>query len=201
MKDQILVGGDGDNITPKDVDPKELAMGLQEEKEHTDNKAIRQEISLDHLSKNDKYYTELKQIDKAAQEQIEEILKKIANTHNIENVESVILHMSSDQVFIQYKLALDLGADAGLFDTLILPQLQSIVTKYLQSGITPDQIYTKTNEITNDLYNAILPYKEQFTTGVDLWEVAYVAVKNNIDTSQMTQHMTQQLSNSNQQIA
>ena len=55
-------------ITEKDVDPKELAMGIKIEMEHTDNKQLAKHIALDHLAEKggEKYYTRLKDMEKNA---------------------------------------------------------------------------------------------------------------------------------------
>jgi hypothetical protein len=47
----------------KDVDPKELAMGIEVEMEHTDDKAKAKIIALQHLAEDPKYYTKLKSLD------------------------------------------------------------------------------------------------------------------------------------------
>jgi hypothetical protein len=60
----IIVGGKGDFLFPKDVDPKEYAKGLKVEKEHTTDQKIASEIALDHLAEDDKYYTHLEGIHK-----------------------------------------------------------------------------------------------------------------------------------------
>ena len=58
-KINILKGGKGDRLSPKDVDPKELAMGIKTEMEHTTNKRIAKEVALDHLSEFPDYYSRL----------------------------------------------------------------------------------------------------------------------------------------------
>ena len=45
-------------ITAKDVDPKELLVGLEVEKEHSDSLAVAETIALQHLAENPKYYSE-----------------------------------------------------------------------------------------------------------------------------------------------
>lgn len=60
----ILIGGKGDKLSSKDVDPFEYAKGLKVEKEHTTDKNIASEIVLDHLAEDDKYYTHLESIHK-----------------------------------------------------------------------------------------------------------------------------------------
>lgn len=55
----LLLGGKGDRLSPKDVSPKELALGIKVESEHTTDKRIAKEIALDHLSEDKKYYTKL----------------------------------------------------------------------------------------------------------------------------------------------
>jgi 2'-5' RNA ligase len=64
-KDQIP-GGSGDSA--RDVDPKQLAKGIEVEMEHTDDKAVAKEIALDHLSEpgNEDYYDRLETIEKHA---------------------------------------------------------------------------------------------------------------------------------------
>jgi Protein of unknown function (DUF5661) len=60
----LLPGGKGDDLDEEDVDPKEYEMGLQVEMEHTTNKKIAREITLDHLAEDPQYYTKLKTIHK-----------------------------------------------------------------------------------------------------------------------------------------
>jgi hypothetical protein len=60
LEKQQLRGGKGDKTTPKDVNKKELKLGKKVEKEHTKNKEKRQEIALDHLTEDPKYYSKLK---------------------------------------------------------------------------------------------------------------------------------------------
>jgi len=48
------------HIEEKDVDPKELKMGIEVEMEHTDNPELAKKIALDHLAEHKYYYTWLK---------------------------------------------------------------------------------------------------------------------------------------------
>jgi hypothetical protein len=48
----------------KKIDPKELAMGIKVEMEHTDNKLIAEKIATDHLTEFPKYYTALALMEK-----------------------------------------------------------------------------------------------------------------------------------------
>ena len=43
-----------------DIDPHQLAMGIQVEMEHTNDKQIAEKIARDHLAENPKYYTILR---------------------------------------------------------------------------------------------------------------------------------------------
>ena len=54
---------DETGTTEKDVDPKELKMGIEVEMEHTKDKSVAKQIALDHLAEDPKYYTKLKEID------------------------------------------------------------------------------------------------------------------------------------------
>ena len=54
------------DITEKDVDPKELKMGIKVEMEHTTNPDIAKRIALDHLAEIKDYYTRLKKMEEDA---------------------------------------------------------------------------------------------------------------------------------------
>jgi hypothetical protein len=54
-----LKGGKGDRLTPKDVDNKELRVGKKVEHEHSNDKEKQQEVALDHLAEDPKYYSKL----------------------------------------------------------------------------------------------------------------------------------------------
>jgi hypothetical protein len=59
-----LKGGKADKCTPEDFDPKELKRGIKHEREHTSNKHIATEISMDHLRENKNYYHMLDRMEK-----------------------------------------------------------------------------------------------------------------------------------------
>ena len=50
-------------VPDEKFDSKELAMGIDVEKEHTDNPAIAKEIAKDHLAQIPDYYTRLKKME------------------------------------------------------------------------------------------------------------------------------------------
>jgi hypothetical protein len=56
----MIKGGLADKKKPEDFDPKQLAMGIEVEMEHTGNRKLAKEIAMDHLSEDPKYYTKLK---------------------------------------------------------------------------------------------------------------------------------------------
>ena len=56
--DQIE-GGKGDNISPKDLDTKQLLVGMMVEKEHTNDNMIALEIAVDHITEDVNYYHKL----------------------------------------------------------------------------------------------------------------------------------------------
>jgi hypothetical protein len=57
-----IAGGKGDGRDPSDFDQKELLAGIKVELEHTDDIAIALEITMDHLTEDPKYYTNLAKI-------------------------------------------------------------------------------------------------------------------------------------------
>jgi hypothetical protein len=44
----------------KEVDEEQLKIGIEVEKEHTDNESVAEEIARDHLAEDPHYYTKLK---------------------------------------------------------------------------------------------------------------------------------------------
>jgi len=54
-----MKGGKGEDTNPDDVDQKQLAVGKEVEMEHTNDKEISAEISLDHLEEVPDYYSKL----------------------------------------------------------------------------------------------------------------------------------------------
>jgi hypothetical protein len=63
LKIIISMIGKHDFVPDSKFDPKELAMGIEEEGEHTQNKIIAKLIAKDHLFATPNYYTELKKIE------------------------------------------------------------------------------------------------------------------------------------------
>lgn len=53
-----LPGGRADNADPADFDTHELELGIEDEREHTNDDAIAREIAMDHLAEDPHYYTE-----------------------------------------------------------------------------------------------------------------------------------------------
>ncbi len=54
-----LRGGRADGRVPADFDPQQLAVGIQIELEHTRDRALAQEIAMDHLAEDLRYYDKL----------------------------------------------------------------------------------------------------------------------------------------------
>jgi hypothetical protein len=73
-----IPGGVGAYLEPEDVSSKQLEMGLEEEKEHSPDYDIRQDISLDHLKQDPSYYTKLRNMEKGANKVSNEAEKYIS---------------------------------------------------------------------------------------------------------------------------
>jgi hypothetical protein len=72
FKDQLKGGkADGKDITKYDL--KQVLMGMKIEQEHTTNKMIALEITMDHLEKIPDYYTRLQEMEEEAEEDMEEV--------------------------------------------------------------------------------------------------------------------------------
>lgn len=58
-KDEDVIPGEKKTgLTVDDVDPKEFLVGIEVEREHSDDLAVRKTIALQHLAENPKYYSE-----------------------------------------------------------------------------------------------------------------------------------------------
>jgi hypothetical protein len=58
-----LINGGKSKGEEKPVDKKEYDMGMEAEKEHSDNEFLRKKIVLDHLAEDKSYYSKLKQVE------------------------------------------------------------------------------------------------------------------------------------------
>jgi hypothetical protein len=75
FKDQLKGGkSDGKDITKYDL--KQILMGIKIEQEHTSNKMIALEITLDHLEEIPDYYTRLIEMEEEAEDEMEEVNAK-----------------------------------------------------------------------------------------------------------------------------
>jgi hypothetical protein len=54
-----LPGGRADELLPEDFDQEELVRGTEHELEHTDDPVLAQEIAMDHLAEDERYYERL----------------------------------------------------------------------------------------------------------------------------------------------
>lgn len=59
LNEDRIPGGKGDDADPRDVDQRQLAVGIEVEREHTSSEEEAREIALDHLTENPEYYSEL----------------------------------------------------------------------------------------------------------------------------------------------
>jgi hypothetical protein len=60
---QQLAGGLADKCNPEDFNPKALAKGIKVELEHTDDKDLAKEITMDHLTEDPNYYDKLEKVE------------------------------------------------------------------------------------------------------------------------------------------
>ena len=73
-----IPGGLASGKSPKDFDGKALAAGIKVEMEHTGKRAVAQEIAMDHLTEDPRYYTKLAKMEKSdkADEAIADLLQR-----------------------------------------------------------------------------------------------------------------------------
>lgn len=57
-----IPGGKAAGKSPRDFDPRQLAIGTKVELEHTNDRAIAREIAMDHLAEDSAYYTKLRKV-------------------------------------------------------------------------------------------------------------------------------------------
>lgn len=81
FEDQIK-GGKADKKKPSDFDPEELKMGIEIEQEHTNDKKLAQEIATDHLTEFPNYYTELKNMEKKLEKNLNEAIGPVYHGTN-----------------------------------------------------------------------------------------------------------------------
>lgn len=62
----LIPGGKADNKKPSDFPSQSIKQGIKVEREHTSSPAIAQEIAMDHLTEDPKYYDKLKTIEQPA---------------------------------------------------------------------------------------------------------------------------------------
>lgn len=62
------------NVPDSKFDSNELAMGIEIEKEHTNDEAIAKEIAKDHLAELPDYYTRLKKMEEEGKKELSEVL-------------------------------------------------------------------------------------------------------------------------------
>ena len=55
----FLKGGKGDNTDPNDLNQEQLNIGIEVEKEHSNDIKTRKKIAVDHLTEKPNYYTKL----------------------------------------------------------------------------------------------------------------------------------------------
>ena len=65
-QNDLLAGGEADNVPDREFSTPALAEGAKHEHEHTDNDQIAREIAKDHLSEDPRYYEKVKEIEKAS---------------------------------------------------------------------------------------------------------------------------------------
>lgn len=71
----LLQGGKAENKSPLEYDPEQIKMGVEVEKEHTDNPLVAVEIATDHLEEIPDYYTRLAKMENDAKANGEELPK------------------------------------------------------------------------------------------------------------------------------
>ncbi len=118
-----------------DVDPKELAMGIKVEKEHTNKDgtkvtdAIARKISLDHLAEYKDYYTRLKKME----DQADKDMKKLGSTFG-----------DDSEKIKQWQTT----KDPGIFKDLMKqyqPLVYSVTNKYSTTGQNINTLRTEGN--------------------------------------------------------
>lgn len=62
--EEKLKGGTADNRPDSDFDEEQLKIGIEHEREHTENDDIAKEIAKDHLSEDPNYYRKIEKIEK-----------------------------------------------------------------------------------------------------------------------------------------
>ena len=119
----------------KDVDAKQLAMGIKVEMEHTDDPAEVKVIALQHLAEVDDYYTRLKKVE---QESLRESFKERLNLVESNNY---LYEASNETSFIQkYMKKFGIGHEVKSFDSEkgVASKIRQIVQNFIKPDLKPD---------------------------------------------------------------
>jgi len=165
-KDQ-LPGGLGDKATPEDVDPEQLKMGIEVEREHVgDDTELAKEIAIDHLVEIPDYYTRLKKMEdefkkenSAEGEGPDENEKNPVREKIIKFIETNP-HPDDDQI---HDLAEQLGMEPDELETEIYSLLTDAI-KTLKNAVVPkpekslkyiegDDIFQTMADVAVELYD------------------------------------------------
>ena len=116
-----LKGGEGDQLSPEEVHPKELQKGIRHEMEHTNDPDVAEEIALDHLAEDPLYYTHLDKMEREVKKK--KIRKNLLSKDHFKqhNELSKDIWDDPDQVKLEVKLKLKRIANAFLRDHNIDP--------------------------------------------------------------------------------
>lgn len=121
--EEVIEGGLGDGKEDSDFPKDQMEKGIEVEKEHSPDLAIRKEITKDHLTENDKYYDYLeemeKKMDKESKASFINRLSDIANAWD--EIGNVKLSKKIDKLIL--KIAKELEGEKDIFDKYPLKNL------------------------------------------------------------------------------
>jgi len=127
-----LIGGLADKKYPKDFDQNQLQKGVKIESEHTNDEEIAEEIAMDHLSEDPKYYDHLIEMEKKVKKKAHEPF--VGQRRISPEMESVLNNISQNDLDKLMRLSFALEAagylhDASLFSdaALLITQLKNVM--------------------------------------------------------------------------
>jgi cytidyltransferase-like protein len=165
-----------ENLDPSSIDPEQLKMGMEVEKEHTDDPMVARKIAIDHLKEDPKYYTKLATL---KLEQQEDPLQDHINSINQFMVDKGINIMPFPQV--QYVTDDEENANQILGKTAYYNPGQNIIALYTLGRHPKDVLRSYAHELIHHAQNLQGRIKDIRTTDVNeddklfkLEEEAYV---------------------------
>jgi hypothetical protein len=108
---EIIPGGRAKGKSPKDFDPKQIAMGVKVELEHTGDRDMAREIAMDHLAEIPDYYTRLLRMESRAK--VANAPPELISQRKFQSADAKIFLFLALYANRQYLIRVDVSSSVG----------------------------------------------------------------------------------------